>query len=167
MTRFNGLIAAAVLVAAAGGVWAEDKKEPAKAEPAKFDATKLEGKWMITEMTKYGEKVDTKDMKDPAVFTKDTITMKASLGEFAFKYTVDAKADPVGIDMEITAPEGFKGGKAKGIIKLDGDKLTLTYDSDPESKARPDKFESKKDTKVLSYVLTRAKEEKKEEKKDK
>ena len=162
MTRFNGLMAAAVLVAAVGGLMAEDKKEPAKAEPGKFDATKIEGKWMTTEFVKYGEKVDTKDMKDPSVFTKDTIKVKTALGEFEFKYTIDAKADPVAVDMEITAPEGFKGGKAKGILKLDGDKLMLTYDSDPESKARPAKFESKKDSKVMSLVFTRAKDEKKD-----
>lgn len=162
MKRFNGLVAAVMAVAVAGGVWAEDKKEPAKAEPAKFDASKLEGKWMVSEFVKYGEKQDTKEMKDPAVFTKDSIKVKSSVGEFEFKYTVDAKADPMAIDMEITAPEGLKGGKAKGIIKLDGDKLMLTYDSDPESKARPAKFESKKESKVLSLVMTRAKEEKKD-----
>ena len=162
MTRFNGLVAAVMAVAVAGGVWAEDKKEPAKAEPAKFDASKLEGKWMVSEFVKYGEKQDTKDMKDPVVFTKDSIKVKSSVGEFEFKYTVDAKADPMAIDMEITAPEGLKGGKAKGIIKLDGDKLMLTYDSDPESKARPAKFESKKESKVLSLVMTRAKEAKKD-----
>ena len=162
MTRFNGLVAAVMAVAVAGGVWAEDKKEPAKAEPAKFDASKLEGKWMVSEFMKYGEKQDTKDMKDPVVFTKDSIKVKSSVGEFEFKYTVDAKADPMAIDMEITAPEGLKGGKAKVIIKLDGDKLMLTYDSDPESKARPAKFESKKESKVLSLVMTRAKEAKKD-----
>jgi uncharacterized protein (TIGR03067 family) len=117
---------------------------------------------MTTEFVKYGEKVDTKDMKDPAVFTKDAIKLKTSVGEFEFKYTVDAKADPMAIDLEITAPDGFKGAKAKGIIKLDGDKMMLTYDSDPESKARPAKFESKKDSKVMSLVFTRAKDEKKD-----
>jgi uncharacterized protein (TIGR03067 family) len=157
MTRFHGLMAAVLAVAVGGGAFAEDKKEPAK-----FDASKLEGKWMTTEFVKYGEKVDTKDMKDPAVFTKDAIKLNTSVGEFEFKYTVDAKADPMAIDLEITAPEGFKGAKAKGIIKLDGDKMMLTYDSDPESKARPAKFESKKDSKVMSLVFTRAKDEKKD-----
>lgn len=161
MTRFNGLFAAVVAVAAVGGVWAEDKKEPAK-----FDASKLEGKWMATEFVKGGEKQDTKDLKDPAVITKDTIKVKSAAGEFEFKYTLDTKADPVAIDMEITAPEGLKGAKAKGIIKLDGDKLSLTYDPSPDGK-RPEKFESKKETMVHSIVMTKAKEEKKEEKKGK
>lgn len=160
MKLFRGLVAAVAAVLFVGGAMAEDKKEPAK-----FDASKLEGKWMVTEMTKYGEKVDTKDMKDPAVFTKDTIKVKSSLGEFEFKYTVDAKADPMTVDMEITAPEGFKGGKAKGVMKVDGDKLWLTYDSDPEAAAAPKGFDSKKDSKVIALVLTKAKGDKKPEEK--
>ena len=59
----------------AAGVMAEDKKEAPK-----FDASKLEGKWMVTAMTKMGEKVDTKDMKDPVVITKDKITTKTGAG---------------------------------------------------------------------------------------
>jgi uncharacterized protein (TIGR03067 family) len=161
MTRFRGLAVVAVAAVAVGGVWAEDKKDAPK-----FDAAKLEGKWMVTEMTKMGEKVDTKDMKDPVVVTKDSITTKTGGGEFVFKYTIDAKTDPAGIDMEITS-ETFKGTKAVGIIKLDGDKLMLAYDFDPEAKTppRPKAFESKKDSKTFNYVLTRVKEEKKDEKK--
>jgi uncharacterized protein (TIGR03067 family) len=155
MTRFLSL---AVVAALAGGAWAEDKKEAAK-----FDAGKLEGKWMVTEMTKMGEKVETKDMKDPVVITKESITTKTGGGEFVFKYTIDAKTDPAGIDMVITS-ETFKDTKASGIIKLDGDKLMLAYDFDPEAKTppRPKAFESKKESKTFNYVLTRVKEEKKD-----
>jgi uncharacterized protein (TIGR03067 family) len=163
MTRFRGLVAAVAAVLFVGVVSAEDKKEEKK-EPAKFDASKLEGKWMVSEFVKYGEKQDTKDMKDPAVITKDTIKTKTSIGEFTFKYTLDTKTDPVGIDMEITS-EQFKGTKAKGIVKMDGDKLWLTYDSDPEAKAAPSGFESKKDSKVIALVMTKAKDDKKDEKK--
>lgn len=159
MTRYFGLVAVLAFV---GGATAEDKKADDKKEPAKFDASKLEGKWTITEIVKGGEKGDTKEYKDPVVFTKDTITMKSPAGDFGFKYTVDGKTDPAGVDMEITAPEGFKGAKAKGIVKLDGDKLMLAYDTDPEAKAAPKGFESKKDSKVFSYVLTRVKDDKKE-----
>ena len=79
-----------------------------------------------------------------------------------FKYTADAKADPVAVDMEIVS-ETFKGTKANGIIKLDGDTLMLAYDFDPEAKSppRPKAFESKKDSKTFNYTLKRVKEEKK------
>lgn len=158
MTRFRGLVAAVAVAVVVGGVWAEDKKDAPK-----FDASKLEGKWMVTEMTKMGEKVDTKEMKDPVVITKDNITTKTGGGEFVFKYTLDAKADPVGIDMVIVS-ETFKDTKAVGIIKVDGDKLMLAYDFDPEAKSppRPKAFESKKDSKTFNYVLTRVKAEKKD-----
>jgi uncharacterized protein (TIGR03067 family) len=169
MTRFRGLVAAVAAVLFVGGVWAQDKKpadppKEEKKEPAKFDASKLEGKWTVTEMTKFGEKVDTKELKDPAVITKDTIKTKTSIGEFTFKYTLDTKADPVVIDMEITS-EQFKGTKAKGIVKMDGDKVWLTYDSSPEAKAAPKDFESKKDSMVIALVMTKAKDDKKDEKK--
>src|SRR4051794_2421436 len=165
MTRFRGLVAAVAAVLFVGGAFAEDKKADDKKaddkkEPAKFDAGKLVGKWAVTEYTKNGEKQDTKELKDPAVFTKDTIKVKSSAGEFEFKYTTDGKTDPVNIDMEIVSPDAFKGGKALGVIKMDGDKVWLAYD--PEGKERPKGFESKKDSKVHSLVMTRAKDDKKE-----
>jgi uncharacterized protein (TIGR03067 family) len=149
MKRFYGLVAVAVF---AGGLAAEDKKEAPK-----FDAGKLEGKWTITAMTKMGEKVE-KFPKDPVVVTKDKITTQTEAGEFVFKYTLDAKADPMGVDMEIVS-DTFKGTKAAGIIKLDGDTLMLAYDFDPEAKTppRPKAFESKKDSKTFSYVMKRVK----------
>jgi len=157
-------MAAAVAVLVGGGATAADDKK----EPAKFDASKLEGKWTVTAMTKYGEKAETKDLK-PVVITKDSITTETDLGKFVFKYSLDTKSDPVGVDLEITSDQ-FKGMKAQGVVKMDGDKLLLAYDvAEPDAKTltRPKGFESKKDTKTLSYVLTKAKEEKKEEKKDK
>jgi uncharacterized protein (TIGR03067 family) len=174
MTRFRGLVAAVAAVLFVGGAFAQEKKpaEPAKEEkkePAKFDASKLEGKWTVSEYTKDGEKQDTKEMKEPAVFTKDTIKVKSSAGEFEFKYTLDTKTDPVAIDMEIAAPDVFKGAKTKGILKMDGDKLMLAYDANMDDKAdkvRPKGFESKKESNVNSFVLTKAKEDKKDEKKE-
>lgn len=149
MTRFFGLVAVAVF---AGGLMAEDKKEAPK-----FDASKLEGKWTITAMTKMGEKVE-KLPKEAVEITKDKITTKTEAGDFVFKYTVDAKADPMAVDMEIVS-DTFKGTKANGIIKLDGDTLMLAYDFDPEAKTppRPKAFESKKDSKTFNYTLKRAK----------
>lgn len=168
MTRFRGLVAAVAAVLFVGGAFAQEKKPadpPKDKEPAKFDVSKLEGKWAVTEYTKSGEKVDTKDMKEPVVISKDTIKNKTAIGEFVFKYTLDAKADPVAIDMEI-ASDTFKGMKTKGVIKVDGDKLMLAYDGNMDEKAekvRPKGFESKKDSNVLSFVLTRVKDDKKPE----
>lgn len=157
MTRFSGLMVVAVMLVG-GGAMGEDKKEAPK-----FDASKLEGTWKVVEMTKYSEKAEAKDLK-PVVITKDSITTKTDLGEFVFKYTVDAKSDPAAIDLEITSDQ-FKGMKAQGVIKMEGDKLMLAYDvAEPDAKTltRPKSVESKKDSKTLSYVLTKAKDEKKD-----
>lgn len=143
-------VRAAVLAAAVAGfaVAAEDK-------PA-LDAGKLVGTWKLTEGTKAGEKDDVSKLKEPGVFTKDTITVKNESGKFVFKYTVDAKASPAAIDLEITEPDGFKGAKSKGILKLDGDTLTLCYNPEPDGK-RPEKFESTKDNKFFLWTMKKAK----------
>ena len=143
------LVRAMVLAAAVAGfaVAADDK-------PA-LDGGKLAGNWAVTGGSKAGEKVDTSKYKNPAVFTKDTIGLKTEEGEFEFKYTVDAKASPAAVDLEITKPEGFKGAKAKGILKADGDKLTLCYNPEPDGK-RPEKFESTKDNKFFLFEMKKA-----------
>lgn len=144
------LVRAMVLVAVATGLAVAADDKPA------LDAAKLAGNWTVTGGSKAGEKVDATKYKNPAVFAKDTIGLKTEEGEFEFKYTVDAKASPATIDLEIVKPDGFKGAKAKGILKLDGDKLTLCYNSEPEGK-RPEKFESTKDNKFFLFEMKKAK----------
>lgn len=149
MTLVRALV---VTLAVAGVGMAEDK-------PA-FDAAKLAGTWKFTAGTKAGEKADMSMLKDGAMFTKDTITLKNEMGTFEFKFKVNAKASPATIDLEMTAPEAFKGTKSLGLIKLEGDTLTLIYNTDMDAK-RPAKFESTKDNKCFLWVLTRDKAEKK------
>lgn len=143
------LVRALVVVAVAAG-WAGAADE----KPA-LDAGKLAGNWAVTGGAKAGEKVDATKYKNPAVFAKDTIGFKTEEGEFEFKFTVDAKASPAAVDLEIVKPDGFKGAKAKGILKLDGDKLTLCYNPEPDGK-RPEKFESTKDNKFFLFEMKKA-----------
>jgi len=142
----------------------DDKKDDKKEE--KFDAKKLEGKWTFVEGSKNGDKFDATNIKEPVVITKDKITMATPDATFEFKYTLDEKTSPVGIDLEITS-ETFKGTKTAGIIKFDGDKLVLAYGVDLEdptkTPARPKDFAGKKDSKSFSFTMK--KEEKKEDKK--
>lgn len=145
MTRVRALVVA-VAVATGAAVAADEKA---------FDAAKLAGTWKLTEGTKGGEKADVAGLKEGAVFTKDTITLKNDMGTFKFKYSVDAKASPATIDLEITEPEGFKGTKSQGLVKLDGDTLTLIYATEPDAK-RPTKFESTKENKYYLWVLKKA-----------
>jgi uncharacterized protein (TIGR03067 family) len=152
----------ALLMAVPALVLADDKK-PEKAE--KFDATKLLGDWKITDGMKAGDKPGPDIDKGVATVTKDKISLKSDGMGFAFGYKLDDKKDPVAIDMEILEPEGLKGAKALGIVKIDGDKFTLCYNPSMGG-ARPTKFESTKDNGNFLFVHTKAKpEEKKPEKK--
>ena len=146
----------ALTLALAVAVSAEDKK------PAEFDAKGLVGTWTFTDGVKAGEKTEADKLKEPAVITADKITLKTADATFVFKYKADAKASPVAIDMEILEPDGFKGAKAKGIIALDGEKLSLAYNPKPDGD-RPTDFKSTKDNGNHVYMLKMAK---KDEKKD-
>ncbi len=164
MTLLKKLLVLGVLFGTISFVVAEDKPAEKKVEKVKFDAKKLVGKWTVSEGSKNGTAVDPKNIKEPITFTKDKITMVTPDATFEFKYTLDEKADPVTIDLEITS-EVFKGSKAPGIIKFDGDKLMLAYGvnmTDPEKTARPKEFGGKKDSDSFSYTFTKAKEEKKD-----
>lgn len=153
MTRVLGLTVAVLF---AGFATADDKKD------AKFDAGKMEGKWTITAGSKSGDKADTDKYKDAVEITKDKITLKTPDGTFAFKYTVDDKTSPATINLEIVEPEGFKGTKAVGIVKMDGDSLVLCYPAMGGDK--PKDFDAKKDSGNYSFTMKKAG---KEEKKDK
>jgi uncharacterized protein (TIGR03067 family) len=111
--------------ALATGSRADDKKDKAPLDPAK-----LEGTW---------------------TFTKDKLTMGEGDMKFEFKYTVDAKASPATIDLEMTSGPVGAGSKAKGLIALDGDELKLCYS--PED--RPKEFSGEK---AFLFVLKRKKD---------
>ena len=146
MTRIRtlGLALALATVTTAA---ADDKKM------AKLDPAKLVGTWTITAGYKDEDKMDADKIKGPVVFTKDTISLTAT-EKFEFKYTADPATTPAGIDMESTAPEAFKGAKAKGILALDGDTLKLCYE--PTGGDRPKAFEPKKGSGLFSFVLKKA-----------
>ncbi len=152
----------AIVFAAAAAVSAEDKKPGEDKKPAEFDAKALVGKWTLTSGMHAGEKKEVDKQKDPADISADKITLKTPDATFEFKYTLDTKASPVAIDMEITEPEGFKGAKSKGIVAMDGDTLKLAYNPKPDGD-RPKDFKSDKDNGYHVYTMKKAK---KDEKKD-
>ena len=140
----------AVALVAAVAVSAEDKK------PVDFDAKALVGKWSFASGTRAGEKVEADKLKDIAEYTADKITMKTADATFVFKYSVDAKASPVAVELEILEPDGFKGAKAKGIVEIDGETLKLAYNPTPDG-ARPKDFASTKDNGNHVYTMKKAK----------
>jgi len=118
-----------------------------------FDLAKLEGKWNIVSGAKFGQKIEGKALEGEITITKDTITIKADITH-VMKFKIDPKVSPVAITM--VGEEGpSKGFTSEGIIELKGDDFKLTYAMPTEK--RPIAFESGKDSKVLSFVLKRAK----------
>ncbi|MBX9624850.1 MAG: TIGR03067 domain-containing protein [Gemmataceae bacterium] len=150
-------VTAVGLVAAMGWVGTADDKK----DGGKFDPAALVGTWEIVSGKKMGEKAD------PEALKKTTFTVKkdgtASLvgpdATFQFKYKLDAKADPVKIDFEITESPFGAGVTAPGIIKVDKGTATLTYA--PMGGDRPTKFD---DDKAFSFVLKKKDDKKGEAK---
>jgi uncharacterized protein (TIGR03067 family) len=145
--RFLGTLFA--IVAVAGLASAEEKK---------FDATKLEGTWKITEGTKNGTKVEEANLKGEVIISKDKVTIKGPDMTHVMAFKLDATKSPVEIDME--GKEGpAAGSKAEGIIEVDGDTLKLAYSTNIPGfdGKRPTKFESTKDNKAFYFVLKKEK----------
>ena len=151
--RLVRAIVLGLVMVAVSAVVAEDKKA------AKLDPEKLVGSWKIVEGSKAGEKAGADATKGAITLTKDKITLADGDMKFEFSYKVDTKVEPTAIDMEIVQPDALKGAKAKGIIKLDGGKVTLCYH--PMNGDRPTKFESTKDNGNYMFVLEAKKAEKK------
>ena len=125
---------------------ADDKKDKAPLDPAK-----LEGTWTFVSGVKNGAKASEEGLKSAVKITKDKLTMGEGDMKFEFKYTVNAKATPAEIDLEMTAGPVGAGSKAKGLIALDGDELKLCYT--PED--RPKEFSGEK---AFLFVLKRKKD---------
>ena len=132
----------------------------------KFEADKLNGTWKVTAGKKAGTDISEDAKKTVVAITKDklTMTMNTAMGEmkFDFKYTIDAKATPVSIDLEITDGPIGKGEKRKGILVLKDDELKLAYAVEAGDD-RPTKID---DAKAHCFTLKREKVEKKNEKKE-
>jgi uncharacterized protein (TIGR03067 family) len=143
-------------VAFAGSAAADDKKA---------DGDMLVGKWKLTDGKKAGNALGDDAKKGYYEITKDTIKIFDGMTDkavFVMKYTLDTKASPAAIDIEITegpVPE-VKGSKAKGIVEVKGDEFKICYE--PMGGDRPTKFDGEK-----FYSFTLKKEKAKDEKKDK
>jgi uncharacterized protein (TIGR03067 family) len=124
-------------------------------QPAALKPELLIGTWTLTAGVKDGVKWD-KPEGDVTV-TKDKIALKAEDGTvFEFGYKLDLKAKPVAIDLEILAPEGFKGAKAKGIIAVENNVTKLAYH--PMMGDRPQNFNAKKETGEYMFEWTKKSE---------
>jgi len=139
------LFALAVVSAPFGLTAAEDKKDPTN------------GKWVVESVTRDGKAVDA--LKGAVrVHTDGAYTFtpaKDSKAEpSSGTYKINATKTPMHID---TAAKGgtFDGKTLQGIVKVDGDTLTIAYAA--PGKDRPTAFESKEGSGVVVAVHKKAK----------
>ncbi len=122
---------------------------------AKFDASKMVGTWNYVSAEKNGTKVDPESLKGGTVkITKETITLESPQGKFVIKYTLDTKASPVSLSMEMTESPFGAGAMAKGIIDVKADELKMCYATEGDA---PKKFETKEGSNSHLFVLKRSK----------
>jgi uncharacterized protein (TIGR03067 family) len=142
------ILCSAILAIFVAPLGAQDKDK--KEEKKGFDAEKLVGTWTFVSGTKNGEKASDMGLKSEMKVTKDKITLGEGDMKFEFKYTLDAKKNPVAIDLEITASPFGAGMKALGIISVEGDELKLCY----AQETRPEKFDG---AKAFLFVMKKKK----------
>lgn len=142
-------LALAVLLCLAVVVGADDKKNEA-------DRKAMVGKWTV-EKAEIGGKDITVSFKILKFEVREGGKYSTELGDIKDEgtFTADASKNPK--QMDITATEGVnKGTTIPAIYKFDGDTLTVCYDL-ADKPARPEKFESKADTKTFLVTYKRAK----------
>ncbi len=107
------------------------------------EQTDLTGKYTLVTGKKNGAAVDDTAKKAEYTATADKFTIKGGEITFVMSYKIiDAKVNPVTIDMEILeGPAGTKGSKAVGIVEVKGDMVKLAYSLDKEN--RPKDFDGK------------------------
>ena len=118
----------------------------------------LEGVWIVTAEMFNGSEAARDELKGLSVFVKgNTITFRGSTVRGEATWTVDTSKNPCHIDITFTS-EPLKGEKKLGILKLDGDAMTLCVDA--SGKGRPDRFESPAGSEYMLHVHRRDKKEK-------
>jgi len=118
-------------------------------------AKQIVGSWTCTSAT-----IDGRPLADDTVkqlrLTLTADRYKSERGDqvlFDSTYTIDSKKNPATIDMIGTEGE-LKGKSAPGILKLDGDLLTMCYVM--PGKERPTAFESQPQSGAFLVVWKRA-----------
>jgi len=121
----------------------------ASTEDKKLDPDSLVGTWSFEAGAKAGLTFPGEGLTGTWIVTEDTFTLKAKDGKTVWfiKYKLDKTKSPVAIDLDIEDK-----GNALGIIRVDGNDLTLCF-----GERRPVKFEPTKDNGATLYVLKKKK----------
>lgn len=116
-------------------------------------ADRIQGRWEYVSGNRAGQSVDLDRLVGEVRVTAKTFTLPASAAEnFVMKYSITSERKLDTVDFEIQSgpvPEG----KALGILRVQGDTLTLCYD--PTGQKRPTSFKPTADNGQFMFVLKR------------
>ena len=141
-------IAMGLFVSLCGIVTAQDAEKKAPA----LDVEKLYGDWEYVSGVRAGEDVMKERLAGTVTISKENFKLPGGPDvEFVMSYTIDTTKSPAEIDLKIES--GPEEGKAKGLIKLEGNKLWLCYE--PMGGDRPKKLESTEENGAFLFELTR------------
>lgn len=150
MTTTLQLLAVAALAAAVAP--AQEKEQP-------LDAKQIAGAYRIESGEKDGAPIPAERLRDhTALITADRFVVsdadEKELYASTYKLTGDAKGGHGGYGITMTTtvgPDGAEGEKAAGLIKLEGDTLTLIYSYG--GGAAPTEFKTKEGARQNLFVL--------------
>jgi uncharacterized protein (TIGR03067 family) len=145
------LIALALSLVATESFAAPGRKEPPKNE------VPLVGTWEVVGLTTVGTVIEIQAEGLRLEFNADATYRRLRRGQPTAEvgsFTVDPKADPPTIDLEVTR-EGKPFTTYLGIYRVADDTLTLALA--PKTEDRPTKFESVKGESVVLWVCKRVK----------
>ena len=115
-------------------------------DDAKAGLDKLQGTWKAVEFESGGKKVDKEEYeKYELVITDNRFVLKGGEDPFRGTLKVDPSQSPATIDAAFIDAEGAEHGKALGIYKLDGDRLTVCWDQGKDAQ-RPTEFTTRPET---------------------
>ena len=149
-----------VLTLALAAGFAAPVDKPAD-DPVKAEVKKMEGTWAFEKLSQNGEEGPPADeLKEMRLVVEGTTRTVKKGDEVMVKstYTIDPKASPKTIDVEITDGQ-LKGRTLYGIYALDGDTFTLCLSL--EGKDRPKKLEGAEGNVLQVFKRVKGEKEKK------
>lgn len=114
---------------------------------------RLSGNWEYVSGVRAGESIDNERLVGTVTVSKKDFQMPAGPDDkFVMSYTLSTSGIMDAIDLKIESgpvPEG----RAVGVIKVTGDRMTICYD--PTGAKRPEGFKSTEDNGAFLFVLRR------------